>query len=465
VKNSAELRAELDALEAEVREIADAPESTEEADARLDELTDLVPAARAEVVKAEKRESTIEAARVQADKPELRADFQIQTHKVETDVDARSANIGEVRDAGRKIIEDARWLSANEQETAERALFGRSSSYSSDHVARRLVATERPEYRSAFAKAMTGREVELSESERRAVSEVRAMSIGVDTAGGFGVPVLIDPTVLITDGTGLTGILDYARIESITTDAWRGVSAAHTSWSFDAEGATVSADDSTFAQPSVPVAMARGFIPHSIEVGEDYPGFAMEMSRLLSSGYMDLLASALATGSGSDAPTGIFTALDANASSEVVVTTDALFGAVDIDKVWADLPEKFRANSAWFMNVDVENEIRAFGSGTATSRFTVDQTAEGISRLNGKPVVLSDYAPTFTGTTGAANILVVGDFSNFLVAQRVGMNVEYIPHLFDVTYNRPTGTRGLFAYARVGSDSVVDNAFRLLQNQ
>ena len=35
--------------------------------------------------------------------------------------------------------------------------------------------------------------------EARSVDEFRAMSIGVDTAGGFGIPILIDPTILITN--------------------------------------------------------------------------------------------------------------------------------------------------------------------------------------------------------------------------------------------------------------------------
>ena len=50
--------------------------------------------------------------------------------------------------------------------------------------------------------------------------------------------------------------------------------------------------------------------------------------------------------------------------------------------------------------------------------------------------------PEFTGSTGAANLLVVGDFSNFLVAQRAGMSVELIPHLFATGNNRPSGQRG-----------------------
>ena len=89
----------------------------------------------------------------------------------------------------------------------------------------------------------------------------------------------------------------------------------------------------------------------------------------------------------------------------------------------------------------------------------------GVGTLFGRPVVTTDYAPAFTGTTGAANILAVGDFSNFVIAQRAGMTVELVSHLFGTTNARPTGQRGWFAYARHGFDSVNDNGFRLLQNQ
>ena len=89
----------------------------------------------------------------------------------------------------------------------------------------------------------------------------------------------------------------------------------------------------------------------------------------------------------------------------------------------------------------------------------------GIGTLFGRPVYTTDYAPEFTGTTAAANILVVGDFSNFVVAQRAGMSVELIPHLFGATNSRPTNQRGFFATARHGFDSVNDLGFRLLQNQ
>jgi predicted phage gp36 major capsid-like protein len=40
--------------------------------------------------------------------------------------------------------------------------------------------------------------------------------------------------------------------------------------------------------------------------------------------------------------------------------------------------------------------------------------------------------------------------------------VELVQHLVG-TNHRPTGQRGWFAYARIGANSVNDNAFRVLQ--
>lgn len=340
--------------------------------------------------------------------------------------------------------------------------------FDGDKIARMLLLTENPVYRAAFIKGITSAQPAWTPEEARAINEMRSMQAYTSTHGGYGVPVFIDPTFIITTSTMRSPILDVARVENITTTAWKGISTAAASWSFDAESAAVSDDSLTLAQPSVTAGMARGFIPFSMEFEDDYPNGSGELGMALEVGYMDLLASALATGAGTNnGPIGIFTALDANTNDEVVTSSDGTFLATDIDNVWADLGERWRAapNCRWFMNVSVENEIRGFGSGTATSRFTVDQTAGGISLLNGKRVLLSDYAPAYTSTTGAENILVVGDFRQYLVAQRLGMTVELVPVLVDTTTNLPTGERGWFARARIGADSILDTAFRLLQNQ
>ena len=58
-------------------------------------------------------------------------------------------------------------------------------------------------------------------------------------------------------------------------------------------------------------------------------------------------------------------------------------------------------------------------------------------------------------------ILFVGNWSRYVIVDRVGMSVELIPHLFGDN-NRPTGQRGLYAWMRTGAESVDDNAFRVL---
>jgi len=176
------------------------------------------------------------------------------------------------------------------------------------------------------------------------------------------------------------------------------------------------------------------------------------------------------TGTGTGEPWGIFTAIDQTAGSEVTPTTDGSFGGVDVFKVWNALPERYRTRAVWIMSVGVESAIRQFASATggASAYFTVDLSAGGVSRINGRPVIVTDYAPTFSGsvpgTTGAQNILVVGDPSNYVFAQRAGMSVEQVPLVIGSS-QRPTGQRGMFAWARNGGDSVNDAGFRLLQNQ
>jgi HK97 family phage major capsid protein len=328
-----------------------------------------------------------------------------------------------------------------------------------------VLLTETPEYRSAFAKGITDPQPKWNSEELRALEEFRAMNEGSPgSAGGYGVPVLIDPSIILTAGAASAPVLDICRIVTITTDAWRGVSSAGVTWSYDAEGSVVSDDSPTLAQPTVTVYSARGFIPFSVEVGMDYPGFADEMATLLSHGFLDLVASNTVTGSGSSQPRGIFTALAADSTAQVVTTTDGTLGAIDFQNVYKAVPERYRASATWLMHTQVENAVRAFPTSSNYGYFTVDLTKDGIGMLQGRPVRTTDYAPQFTGTTLAANIAVLGDFSNFVVAQRAGMTVELVPHLFDGTYSRPTGQRGWWAYARHGFDSVNNAAFKILVN-
>ncbi|MFJ8743426.1 phage major capsid protein [Embleya sp. NPDC127516] len=362
-----------------------------------------------------------------------------------------------------------RHLRADQKSQVQSILRTHTGDTNGELVGQLLLATENPAYRSAFQRSAASQSPAFTQDEARAIERVqlikRAMSVGVDAAGGFAVPVLIDPTVILTAQGSSNDILRLARVETITNDTWRGLSSAGVTWSFKAEGATAADNSPTIAQPEVPTRRADGFVPFSIEVGMDWPGFAEQMAQLLADGYDELLASKLTNGTaGSNEPTGLVAALDANTNVELEVTTSGAIGAADIYDLWAALPQRHRRSetTAFMSSTDVQNVVRQLG--TTDPNFSVNITESAIPRLFGREYPMNDYMSSLIAGTGTQPLLLVGDFRNYLVAQRAGMSVEFVPMLFDVTNNRPTGQRGWFAWARVGAGVINPTGFRLLVN-
>jgi len=381
--------------------------------------------------------------------------------------DTRRLTNSEARDRALRVLDsrDAGDLSAPAKDQVER--FARR-----DHVmARRILVTENEDYRSAWLKMVTDPHPVLTPEENRAVQawyEFRAMGDWTTTAGGFGIPVFIDPSIILTAQESGNPFLSIARQVTVNTNQWKGVSSAGVTWAFQTEAATATDNSPTLAQPAVLVHMARGFIPFSIEVGQDYPSFASEMSTLLAQGYDELLVDKFTRGSGTNEPKGILTGLSATAGDRVVVTTPGSIVAADPYKLWAALPQKYRRGASWLMSIGVNNAIRQLGAANVFHGYTVNLPAEWADQLFGKAVYESPYMPpTTTWTTTAEGQAIVGDFSNFVVARNGGMSVELIPQLVQqVTAGSgpavPTGQRGWFAYARIGSDCSNVSGFRLL---
>lgn len=397
--------------------------------------------------------------------------FNITAGKNDPYGDVRRMTVPEARDKAMRVLDnkyDTAHMSADQKAQVERQV--RLDTV----IARRILVTENEHYREAWMKLVTKTHPFLSQEEQRAVEafeEFRAMSENTTTAGGFGIPVFIDPSIILTAQESGNPFLQLARQVNINTNMWKGVSSAGVSWTFQTEAAAVGDASPVLAQPSVTVHMARGFIPFSIELGADYPSFADEMSRLLAEGYDELLVDKFTRGSGTGEPKGILTALSANTNVRVTVQTAGTnFSAGDPYKVWKALPQKFRRRASWLMSVGVNNAIRQLGTANVYHAASINLPEEWLESLFNKGVYESTYMPDVTtSTTTPDGLAVVGDFQNFLIARNGGMSVEYIPQLFQqVTAGSgpavPTGQRGWFAYSRIGSNSVNDLAFRLLVN-
>lgn len=390
--------------------------------------------------------------------------------------DVRSLGPVAVRDRARKALEQTArdelfHLSDEQRSAVDKMIRRQDRNVNGAHIAQRLLITEHPDYRSAFMRAVTQPQPVLSPEESQAhrrFQEWRAMSIGEGDEGGFGVPVLIDPTIILTDQGTPNVIMDLARVETITTDEWKGVTSAGMSWRWANEATETTDGSPTLGQPTVPTHKADGFIPYSIEVGMDYPGFAGEMNRLLTEGFSEHLIQAFTVGTGSDQPTGIVVALAAatDPSATVVVSDAGVLAASDVYNLWAQLPVRFRmaASTAWMSSVELQNAIRQFGE-EGGSDFSVNITQEAVPQLFGRRYPTNDYMSGLAASTSSTeSMLIVGDWRHYLIAMRAGMNVELVPHVFGTTSIFPTGQRAWYAWGRVGANLLASNAFRLLRN-
>lgn len=328
-----------------------------------------------------------------------------------------------------------------------------------------VLSLSEPAYMRAWAKlAKAPLAPDLDDTERKAVARVnqfaRAMSL-TDAAGGYLVPFQLDPTVILTANGSVNQIRQYARQVVAIGDVWNGVSSGAVSWSYDAEAAEVSDDSTTFAQPSIPIFKAQGFVPISIEAFQDEANVTQEVGRLLAFGKDVLEANAFAVGTGSGMPTGIVTTL-AGTASEVPTTTPDTFSIADVYKLQASLPARYRnmPTTAWLANNQTYSKIRQFDTAGGAGLWAYIGENRPLN-LMGKPILESEDMDGVIDAASTNYLAIFGDFDNYVIADRIGMTVEFVPHLFGAS-RRPTNQRGWLAYVRHGADSVNDGAFRML---
>lgn len=321
-----------------------------------------------------------------------------------------------------------------------------------------VLATTSPQYADVFTKLVRSKgNAGVLSSEEHAIY-VRAMST-TDSAGGFAIPFQLDPSVILTADGSVNQVRQISRVVQATGDTWNGVSSAGVTASWDAEATQVSDDAPTLAQPSIPVYKLQVFVPLSHEVQMDAPTLANDIAQMIAFEKDAKESTAFVTGSGSGQPTGIVTALTGGSQVVNSATTDT-FAVADVYNLDGALPQRYAANASWLAHRKIYNLMRRFDTngGAALWGYLADGRKP---ELLGRPDYVSE-AMTSSITALADNLIAVyGDFSNFVVVDRLGVSLSYIPHLFGAN-GRPTGQGGWHAWLRVGSDSVNDAAFRIL---
>lgn len=369
---------------------------------------------------------------------------------------------GTYRDRALASIE--RWdrsIPADWRESAEKLVENAPNSPRDRAVADHILKTGNPDYVRAFMKYLQNPNAvsTLPEAERAALNE------GTTTQGGFLVPPFLDPTIILTN-TGVTNpFRSISTVKSIMTQTWKGVTSAGVSAEWTAEASEMTDASPTFLQPTITPVRADAYVQASFEVLED-TNIGQELGMLFADARDRLEGAAFATGTGSTQPYGIVTELELVTASRVSSNTNGALGAVDIFALDNNLPPRWRPGASWVANKAMWNQVRQLATGTGGNQFAfwTDFGGGRPAGLIGYPVYESSAMQSTISAATASNddLIVLGDFSQYFIIDRIGMSVAYNPLVIG-TNRRPTGEVGWAAFWRVGARTVNADAFRMLR--
>jgi HK97 family phage major capsid protein len=381
----------------------------------------------------------------------------------------RARNLDEVpvlyREYAQRAVEQARYPGATgvrgapSKEEAQQRVAALLDTIDDENgtLARRILVTGSPLYDRAFGK-MLG----MQSTAGLTAEESRALSLGTDSAGGYAVPFQLDPTVILTSNGVVNPLRQISRVETITGKEWDGVTSAGVTVSRGTEGQEQGTGDPAFIQPSVRTTRVQGFIPFSIELDVSWGALRTQMTNLLMDAKDVEEATAFATGNGTAPnPSGIVATL--GTASYVQTAGSGVLAAGDVYLLENAMAPRFIANSAIVASKTIFNKFRALFQAQASAAgdpFARPSGSMG-AQFNGYPKY---ELSTMSTTNGTGNLVMLqGDFSRFLIVDRVGMGIELIPHLFGSANRYPTGQRGVLAIWFNSSKVLADNAFRMLQ--
>jgi len=213
---------------------------------------------------------------------------------------------------------------------------------------------------------------------------------------------------------------------------------------------------------------AQAFVPVSMELTQDWGAIQSELAEMIQDAKDDLEATKFTLGTGTNEPTGLVTG-----ATTIVTGTGgaATFVIGDLYAVEQALGPRFRPRAQWFANRFAYNKARQFdtagGSGVWLQglqpglRNDVPVGGNTGFELIGYPAN-EDSAMDAVLTTGS-EIAVLGDPRYYLIVDRIGMDIEVIPHLFGATNRFPTGQRGFYAFWRNNATVLAAGAFRTLR--
>jgi HK97 family phage major capsid protein len=333
-------------------------------------------------------------------------------------------------------------------------------------AARLVLALSSPYYMQAFRSVLrypmeftaggTGFEA-LSDEERQAWREVRTNDLvrasfaeSSGATGAFALPLQLDPSIILTNAGAAGPFRRLGRTVIGTSNTWNGVTSAGVTASWVAEASPVSDATPAIGQLVITPYKEAAWITGSLEVIGDTT-LDSQVPALIADARTRLEATAFATGSGSTQPFGVVTRAASDTTTGALAASHiyALLGALGPRfRVYDTARPAFLANIA---NINTARQIAAFTG----ANFSIVNDAGPSPRMLGLPFEEAS-AMSAINTVGAKNLLI-GDFSQYVIVDRLPTVMIFEPLIFNAT-PLPTGQQGWFYYARVGADITTAGA-------
>lgn len=380
-------------------------------------------------------------------------------------------DVGTFEAAKRSIGENKR-MDGDAQTAVERKLMtARTDPAHMRGIDEYLLAHSSDAYTRGWAKLVTGQGWAIEPDERNALMVAqryaqrwdpeRAVTLTAANGGSL-IPAHLDPSVIIVNTGSANPYRQISNVVSINTNVWNGVTSAGMSFAVSTEGGDSSDIAPTFGTKAITVAKAHGTIPVTIEAFEDIDGLTTLLPAMLQDAKDRFEVDKFTDGSGTNEPKGVVASVYAESSRRSTHSTNSAMTVNDVIDAQNALGARWQSGASWIGSLTYLNRVRLLGS-SSYSTWT-DRLNEGLGyNIAGKPAYeVSDMSTALSTATNTA--FVYGDFSNYNIVDRIGMSIEYVPHLFSSGNNLPNGRRGFYAYYRVGADVTTVTAFVVSTN-
>jgi HK97 family phage major capsid protein len=316
-------------------------------------------------------------------------------------------------------------------------------------IARHILMTGSQEYYDAF---------------RAYVSDPEGLSFRATTLGtaslGFMLPFVLDATIILSNAGSANPFRRVSRVEKTTSNTWNGVTSAGVNAAFVGEASAATDANPTVSQVQITPQRAHAWVFGSYESLED-SDLGAQLPKLFGDAKDRLEAAVFATGAG----TGVIPQGAVTASTTGNTAAATAYAVGDVYTLQGRLGPRFRNSNraAWMANLFYINKTRQFDTSGGSS-FWANLGQDTPERLLGKPIY--EASSMSSGTATGTEVLLFGDFEQYIIVDRVGMRVIYNPMLTAAaTANLPTGEAGWFANWRVGAKASTANALQALSIQ